>query len=240
MKTRNEVEEQRIYYANTALEYEEMHLLEMDEHFLALSLLVGVIDYLGVKSVLDIGSGTGRAIRYLKKYRPDLYIVGVEPVKELREVGYRSGLSEDELREGDALDLDFNTGEFDLVCEFAVLHHVKHPEKVVSEMLRVAKKAVFISDANNFGQGSLAARTLKQILHAVGLWGLADWIKTRGKGYTFSNDDGIAYSYSVFKNYHQISLSCERIHLMNTGKGGRSLYRSAPHLALLGIKNSNS
>jgi len=240
MKTRNEVEEQRSYYANTALEYEEMHLLEMDEHFLALSLLVGVIDYLGVKSVLDIGSGTGRAIRYLKRYRPDLYIVGIEPVKELREVGYRGGLSEDELREGDALALDFEAGEFDLVCEFAVLHHVKHPEKVVAEMLRVAKKAVFISDANNFGQGSLPARMLKQCLAALGLWGLADWIKTRGKGYTISKEDGLAYSYSVFNNYAQISSECERVHLVNTGKGGRSLYRSAPHLALLGIKSSGA
>jgi len=240
MKTSNEVEAQRDYYADTALNYEEMHLLERDEHFLALAVLVGVIDYLEVKSVLDIGSGTGRAIRYLKKYRPDLYIVGIEPVKELREVGYRSGLFEDELRDGDALSLEFDPGEFDLVCEFAVLHHVKQPEKIVAEMLRVAKKAVFISDANNFGQGSPLSRALKQSLAAIGLWGLADWVKTRGKGYTFSDEDGVAYSYSVFNNYDQISSKCESIHLMNTGNGGRSLYRSAPHLALLGIKKEKS
>ena len=58
----DEIEEQRRYYAATANQYEAMHVNEGDEHFFALSFLVASITYLDVKSVLDIGSGTGRAI----------------------------------------------------------------------------------------------------------------------------------------------------------------------------------
>jgi ubiquinone/menaquinone biosynthesis C-methylase UbiE len=176
-----------------------MHLDEKDEHFFALSFMVGVIDYLGIQSILDIGSGTGRAIQYLKIVRPELRLVGVEPVKELREIGYSKGLSGDELIDGDATNLKFATGEFDLVCEFGVLHHIRNPALAIAEMLRVSNRAVFISDSNNFGQGSISSRLIKQVINLLGLWKFVDLIKTRGKGYTISEGDGLAYSYSVFR-----------------------------------------
>jgi SAM-dependent methyltransferase len=197
----DEIDKQRRYYAETASQYDTMHLNEKDEHFFALSFLVASLDYLQVGSILDVGSGTGRAIRYIKDHRPDLHVLGIEPVKELREVGYLRGLSDKDLIDGDATKLPFGASEFDLVCEFGVLHHVKRPEIAVSEMLRVAGKAIFISDSNNFGQGSGAGRLLKQMINLLGMWELADFIKTRGKGYTVSEGDGLAYSYSVFNNY---------------------------------------
>ena len=163
-------EEQQRYYTRTAGKYDDLHLHEKDEHYFALSLLRGVLDYLDARSILDIGSGTGRALIYLKNKRPDLKIIGVEPVTALREVGYTKGLSKDELVPGDAQQLAFSDGEFDIVCEFGVLHHIRDPARVVAEMLRVAKKAIFISDANNFGQGSALKRGIKQTLHTFGMW----------------------------------------------------------------------
>ena len=231
-----EIEIQRRYYAETANRYESMHLGQNDEHFFALSFMVGAIDYLGIHSILDIGSGTGRAIQYFKKIRPDLRVIGVEPVKELREIGYSKGLSEDELISGDATNLDFRDSDFDLVCEFGVLHHIRKPDLAVDEMLRVAKKAIFISDANNFGQGSMAARSIKQLINFIGLWKLADLLKTKGKGYMISEGDGLAYSYSVFNNYKQIQKQCKNIHLLNTRDGLINPYKTASHIALLGIK----
>ena len=61
----DEIEMQRRYYAETANLYDTMHLNEQDEHFFALSFMVAALDYLKVRSILDIGSGTGRAIRYV-------------------------------------------------------------------------------------------------------------------------------------------------------------------------------
>ncbi len=233
----SDAEIQQRYYAESAHKYNEMHDDEDGEHYFALSLLVATVDFFGIESILDLGSGTGRAVAYVKKNRPGIKIVGIEPVKELREIGYQNGISPEELIEGDALKLAFRDGEFDMVCEFGVLHHVKTPEVMVAEMLRVAKKVIYISDANNFGQGSFATRTVKQLLNFFRLWKLADLIRTKGKGYTLSAEDGLAYSYSVFNNYKQIEEQCSRISLLNTRDGRVNPYRTASHVALLGVKN---
>lgn len=234
----DEVEMQRQYYAQTAKDYDPMHVNEGDEHFFALSFLLSTLDFYGIRSILDIGSGTGRVPAYVKSVRPDITIIGIEPVKELREIGYKKGLLCNELIDGDATQLRYEDGEFDMVCEFAALHHIKHPELVVAEMLRVSRKAIFISDSNNYGQGAPLMRAVKQMINFVGLWKAADFIKTKGKGYMTSDGDGLAYSYSVFNNYKQIRQACRCIHFLNTMDGGPNLYRTAGHIALLGVKSS--
>jgi hypothetical protein len=50
-------------------------------------------------------------------------------------------------------------GAFDVVTAFAVLHHVRRHGRVISEMLRVARRAIFISDTNNYGRGPHRLRT---------------------------------------------------------------------------------
>ena len=214
----NAVLRQRAYYASTAEQYDELHGGEA-KGSLALAFFLAAVDHLGITSILDIGSGTGVALLKIKEDRPGIAVTGVEPSAELRKVGHTKGLSETELVEGDAMKLRFADGSFDLVCEFGALHHIRIPSKAVSEMLRVARKAIFISDCNNFGQGGRLSRFLKQTIRAAGLWPLANLIKTRGKGYTMSEGDGLAYSYSVFDNYKQIAKECGSVHLL--GDDGR-------------------
>ncbi len=233
---KNEEELQRAYYSRTAQAYNEMQVHEKDGHFLALCFLVGVLEHLEIGSVLDIGSGTGRALAYIKKQKPGIRAIGIEPVDELRKVGYDSGIDENELLAGDATRLQFKDKEFDLVCSFAVLHHIRKPDDVIAEMLRVAKKAIFVSDANTFGQGSAGLRVVKQAINFFGLWRVANFIRTRGKGYTISEGDGLAYSYSVFDNYKQIKEHCGRIHLLNLTGDSINPYRTSDQVALLGIK----
>ena len=227
---------QREYYARTADRYDEYHYRGIDEHQFALAWLKGVIDLFGITSVLDIGSGTGRALLTLKAACPKLRIVGIEPSAALREQGYAKGLAKEELIDGDVHGLDFADAAFDLVCEFATLHHVPSPRRAVDEMLRVAKTAIFISDANNFGEGSAGARRVKQGLRALGLWRMFDYVRTRGKGYMISEGDGLFYSYSVFDNYDQIAQACHSVHVMNTRLAGIDPFRTAAVVALLGLK----
>lgn len=227
---------QRAYYADTAHSYDSTHVHQDDEHSFALRFMISVLDQFGIQSILDVGCGTGRGLLTLQKAKPEITAVGVEPSAELRKVGYANGLSETELVDGDAMGLAFADGSFDLVCEFGALHHIPKPAKAVSEMLRVARKGIFISDCNNFGRGSKLARMFKQTVNAVGLWPVADFIKTRGKGYSISEGDGLFYSYSVFNNYKQIRRACQSIHVLNTVDSGPNPYRTSSHVALLGIK----
>lgn len=227
---------QRQYFADVSHLY-DARVEDEYEHRFASSFLLSAIDHFGYQSVLDVGSGTGRALSWLRDGRPHLHVLGIEPVKELREIGYAKGLPKSCLIEGDATRMNFSDGAFDVVCEFGVLHHIRNSSAAVTEMLRVARKAIFISDSNNFGQGTVLTRTMKQVLNYVGLWRAADFIKTRGKGYRFSEGDGISYSYSVFNNYKQISRECRSIHIIDTTESGLGVnpYRSAGHVALLGI-----
>ncbi|MBV8661623.1 MAG: class I SAM-dependent methyltransferase [Hyphomicrobiales bacterium] len=227
---------QRHYYRNAAASYDDAHVSRSDEHAFALAYMLGAIAHFDIHSVLDIGSGTGRALLHLKERAPHLRTVGIEPSFELRAVGHSKGLTSSELMDGDAMKLPFEDGAFDMVCEYGALHHIPRPGVAVSEMLRVAKRAIFISDCNNFGQGHWLNRLVKQAIDSVGAWRIADYVKTGGKGYAISEGDGLFYSYSVFDDYQQIRRQCKSVHVLNTTDAGPSLYRTASHVALLGLK----
>src|ERR1700676_522913 len=135
-----------------------MHLHENDDHFTALRYLSALLNTLQISSVLDVGCGTGRGLHYLQQEHPGLEVYGIEPVFSLLDVARKKRIDSGRIVSGSGTDLPFVDKSFDAVVEFGILHHVRRPERVVSEMLRVAKKAVFISDSNIFGQGSLASR----------------------------------------------------------------------------------
>ncbi len=223
---------QRKYYTDTAVAYDGMHVSGIDEHFLALSWLSALIRLYQFSSLLDVGSGTGRCLRFLKKEGLPITLTGVEPVLALREIGRQKGLSDTELVEGDALALPFADRTIDVVCAFGVLHHIEDHAKAVSEMCRVARRAVFISDSNNFGQGGPVARAVKQAIHAAGLWRTFDLVRTKGKGYHYSEGDGVFYSYSVFNDIPVVRRRFSDLHFMSTRPSDAHLYRTAPHLAL--------
>jgi len=50
---------QREYYRRTAERYDSWHLND-PEHAFALAFMTSMINFLGVRSVLDVGTGTGR------------------------------------------------------------------------------------------------------------------------------------------------------------------------------------
>jgi ubiquinone/menaquinone biosynthesis C-methylase UbiE len=165
-----------------------------------------VLRMINARSVLDVGTATGRGLRDLKEAMPDGFVCGVEPVAALLEQAAKNGhAASGSLVRGSGAALPFADGSFDAVCEFAVLHHVPDPNAIVKEMLRVARKAVLISDSNRFGQGSRAARLIKLGLYKSKLWGAYNYLRTSGKGYQITEGDGLAYSYSVYDSFHLLS-----------------------------------
>jgi ubiquinone/menaquinone biosynthesis C-methylase UbiE len=229
---------QNKYYQDTAVNYDIMHMHEdVDpEHEIAFYFMCSMIEKLNIKSVLDVGAGTGRVIIDLHKRYPGLRVTGIEPVAALREQGYNKGILKNDLIDGDGKKIEFPENQYDMVCAFGILHHIEKPAQVIKEMLRVSKYAIFISDSNNFGQGGRLGRFVKQAINALGLWSAYNYIRTKGKKYQISEGDGLFYSYSVFNNFSLIKKNCKSVHLLNTRDAGINPYRTASHAALLGLK----
>lgn len=228
------VAKQRDYYRQTADKYDSMHMGDL-EHEFALAAIMGWFDHLGIKSVLDVGSGTGRAVLSIKNSRPSVRVVGIEPSDGLREIGHQKGLSETDLLDGDAQSLPFPDNSFDLVCAFGVMHHVPDADRAAREMTRVASRAVFISDHNDPGRGTGITKLIKRLAKAAGLWSTYKRVITRGKGYRITEDDGLWYPYSILDTYKTISATCTKVHFLSTLQSGPNLY-GASHVAVLGIK----
>ena len=207
---------QEDYYTRTAAAYDTQHLGD-PEHQRALAVVSGAVRSLGARSVLDVGTGTGRALQFLGTRHEGLRLHGVDPVAALlaraeRDHGIDPALLS--VASGDAL--PFADASFDVVASFGVLHHVKEPGRVVEEMMRVARRAVFISDDNRFGAGPRPARVAKLLLAKSGAWPLFYRAKTRGKGYRISEDDGLSYSYSVYDDLHRFESWADAVQLLAT------------------------
>lgn len=213
------VEIQRKYYTDTAARYEGMHGQEAVGDPFHTDFVVATLRMLAIRSVLDVGTASGRTLRILKTAIPELFICGIEPVAALLDEATKAGNAESGAviqGKGDAL--PFADSSFDAVCEFAILHHVAEPEVIIGEMLRVARKAVIISDSNRFGQGPMWMRSLKLTLYKIGLWGAFNYLRTAGKKYQITEGDGLAYSYSVYDNFDQLAAWADRVIIVTADK----------------------
>ncbi len=234
----DEIRLQQDYYTRTAGAYDTQHLTntEEPEHDIALATLRGLADFYHFKSFLDVGCGTGRAVDFLRTHLPDAHVEGIEPVAALREIAYEKGLPREAIMDGDALDIRRADGAFDCVTAFGILHHIRTPRRAIAEMLRVARRGVFLSDLNNFGCGPVAQRAVSQTLNALGLWRVFQFVTTKGKGYKVSEGDGLHYSYSLYNDLPFLESQCREVHVMNTRGQGRRPYRTCSHLAILALK----
>jgi SAM-dependent methyltransferase len=196
----------RQYYTKTADEYDTMHSQECSDDAESMKYIYALLGIAECKSILEVGAGTGRAIRRIQEAMPGVSVRGVEPVAALIHVAIqKNGVPPGVIIQGVGESLPFRDGSIDVVCALGILHHVPRPNCVIREMLRVARKAVLISDGNRFGQGGKFARWVKLGLFATGLWGAFNYLKTRGKGYAITEGDGLVYSYSVYDSYRLLS-----------------------------------
>ena len=222
-KSHSEVEIQRGYYTRTAACYDSMHAHETSTDTSMMKFLHAFLRMLEVRSLLDVGTATGLGMRHLKSALPGLSICGVEPVAALLDQGVRDGnTSSFHAVQATGEALPFSDASFDAVCEFGALHHASDPSAVVKEMLRVARKAVFLCDSNRFGQGTRPARLIKLFLYKSRLWSVYTFLRTRGKGYLLTEGDGLAYSYSIFDSYDLVSRWADRLVLIPSRAGENS------------------
>jgi SAM-dependent methyltransferase len=216
---------QRDAYTQAAASYDRDFVHEGDPHDLGLDFISALVDGYRYESVLDVGSGTGRGVKYLLERHEGLEVRGIEPVRALIDrAESANGVPEGVITEGTGESLPFADGSFDAVCELGVLHHVPNPKELVAEMTRVARRAVFLSDENRFGRGRPSARLARFALWRTGLWPLAFRIRHRGRRYVRNPEDGgVAYSYSVYDSVGQLGEWADRVFVVPTAPARRVL-----------------
>jgi ubiquinone/menaquinone biosynthesis C-methylase UbiE len=218
----DEEQYKRSYYEHKATTFDETCIHENDEHNEALRIIASLLPALGATSVLDVGCGTGRGIGYFLKRFPEMRCAGLDASgAQLLQAQRKRGVAAELLHEGDATRLPFADGSFDVVCQFGALHHIRKPNDAVREMTRVARRAVFLSDCNRYGQGSPFARRLKWWLGNAGLWQTAYRVHTRGKGYYITEEDGLGYSYSVHDSLEVLDAWADRVMVWPTSSSDR-------------------
>jgi ubiquinone/menaquinone biosynthesis C-methylase UbiE len=217
---------QHDFYTATAGLYDEQMVRDGDEHFVALDLISALIDGFGFRSVLDVGTGTGRGVRHFIDRHDQLEVRGAEPVRAMIDQAVGANrVPEDCIVEASGSSLPFDDGAFDVVCEFGVLHHVAEPNEIVREMARVARRAVFLSDENRFANGGPLRRTVKYALYRAGLWPLAYRLANRGRIYHLSPEDGgVVYSYSVYDSLEVLNEWADRTFLVPTVPAGATRF----------------
>ncbi len=236
---------QREYYTETASQYDSMHANESADDPVVSQSILEAMRTANVKSLLDVGSATGRGLAQLAAELPATLVCGIEPVDALLKHAVATGvLRSVPLVRGSGESLPFADKSFDAVCEISILHHVPNPSIVVSEMMRVARKLVVIADCNRFGQGSLPARWLKLFLYKFGLWRAFNYVRTRGKHYQISEGDGLFYSYSVYDSYELVAKWAERVVLVPVGPAKSTSWfhplLTSESLILIGFRRAES
>ena len=107
--------------------------------------IINQIDLSKVKSILDIGCGTGILYEVLKEEHYIGTYVGTDLSPDMLEVG-RKRYNGIDLRVMDCENMEFPSRSFDVVFMRSVLHHVPHPANAVKEMKRVARKTIIIAE----------------------------------------------------------------------------------------------
>jgi ubiquinone/menaquinone biosynthesis C-methylase UbiE len=91
--------------------------------------------------LLEIGCGAGRYTRAFRRYRPDLEIYGCDISQvALEEAGAADPARSIEYTLGDALNLPYEDGSFDIVVLFDVFEHVTDVGRAADEVARVLKR----------------------------------------------------------------------------------------------------
>jgi len=236
---RPERELQLAYYAEQGVRQLDPAPGGQGLHDLPLSMLMGFMRWQPVQSLLDVGAGTGRALSMIRDAFPTLELHGIEPSPALRRASVEKwGLAPAQLIYGDASCLPFPDRSIDIVCSFGILHHLRYPRRALEEYCRVAKVAVMVSDANVFGQGSPGLRVVKRMIRGLGLWRTVNLVRSRGKGYFWSEGDGIFYSYSLFDDIDVLERRFAHVLSFNPNRQSRDHYRQSPQIVALGHSES--
>jgi len=114
-----------------------------------------------VKSVLDVGCGTGHYCRELKDLGYE--VIGVDYSQNM--INKAKSLSQGiEFKQGDGYNLPFEDNSFDLVISIGVLQCLEQEDLFLSELKRVSKNHIIISTLRRAAKVSDPKKVLKEMI----------------------------------------------------------------------------
>ncbi|MEK7522816.1 MAG: methyltransferase domain-containing protein [Patescibacteria group bacterium] len=140
--------------------------------------LLQIVGDLKPETILDAGCGEGFTLARLQSNKIGSRLEGIEYSLEAISLGKKMYPSIS-IKQGDIYALPYNDNSFDLVICSEVLEHLEHPEKALTEVIRVSKKYCLLSVPNepffmisNFLRGKNLSRWGNDIEH------INHWSKT--------------------------------------------------------------
>jgi ubiquinone/menaquinone biosynthesis C-methylase UbiE len=141
--------------------------------------------------VLDVAAGSGLLSRALARRAKEVVAVDITPemLAGGREAAAREGIENITFIQAEAESLPFEDGSFDLVVTRFSLHHIAEPQRVVDEMVRVARGRgrvllidMLVPDDSNLAQRANALERRRDPSHAwTPTWTqLQGWAATAG------------------------------------------------------------
>lgn len=105
--------------------------------------------------ILEIGSGSGNTLRWLKSLYPEAETVAIEGFAEVKD--QLAANADRAIIRDLELDLPDDLGRFDLVLALDVLEHLRRPEKVVAQLAAIMDEgATFIVSVPNVAHLSVS------------------------------------------------------------------------------------
>jgi ubiquinone/menaquinone biosynthesis C-methylase UbiE len=186
------------FYERTGSQYNKWHCNPSyaSSHDFAVAELLQTMSEIKAKSLLDVGCGTGRATRTAldKGYEA----TGLDISSSLLDIAHRElGIPRERLIVGDATQLPFAADSFDFGCALGTLHHSAQPAKIISELIRVCRKGIIVSDEGNHFPGGVKKLLLKMGLFKPVYWALFRRPPRTQRRATASEDDGPAFVFSM-------------------------------------------
>jgi SAM-dependent methyltransferase len=129
---------------------------------------IDAFDFRNVSTVVDVGCGTGAALRHLAKNHPHLQLIGVDPVPRMIDIA-RERLSQladpprIEFRIGPAESIPVDDSIADVVLAFDSFDHWREPRLALSEIRRILRpggRFVVLKDGG--APGPAGSKALRQ------------------------------------------------------------------------------
>jgi len=141
------VEEMTEFFANRIGEYNSVHLKNWGEEY---AHIAGFFDD-GLKTLLDIGCGTGLELRSIYRRFPDVKVTGIDLSETMLDKLRESyGDKDIELINADYFEYEFEENKFDAAMSFQTLHHFKYEKKqlIYNKLYRTIKSGGYYIESD--------------------------------------------------------------------------------------------